>query len=289
MQFISEYEMFFEFSTDETTQTPDEIYSAWCADEGVSETLNQLGQLNADDTGYLMSMQGRYVMPWANTDEIGFSTEGSFEFFNNPPALNASSKPITIPGVSRMYSTDANIGRVGMTFHPPYDAGSEGVLGVITDDFMMMKGRITLDGKPPVYFAAKFVFGISQEIYFLNKYTSSIPIYVFDISPTNTISNRQTIITLPANADVTTIVSCDYSIGTMQGTVIDEAGSPAARRVRIHDRESGRIVGEAYSGEDGMFTIGVYAINKGPFYVIAFDDDDAPDLNALIFDRVMLP
>jgi hypothetical protein len=289
MQFVSEHGMFFSFSVDETTQTPDEIYSAWCADEGVSETLNQLGGLNGDDGAYLVSMQGRYVMPASRTDRIGFSTEGSFEFFNSPPAANASRISISIPGVSRMYSTAANIGRVGMTFHPPYDAWSDGVLGVITDEFMIMKGSITRSGKPPVYFAARFVFGISQEIYFLNKYSSSVPIYIFDISPSNSISNRQTITTLPANADVTTRVSSNYSIGTMQGTVIDEAGNPAVRRVRIHDRESGRVVGEADSGEDGMFTIEVYAVNKGPFYVIAFDDDDAPDLNALIFDRVMLP
>lgn len=289
MQFISQYKMFFTFSTDETTQTPDEIYSAWCADAGVSETLNQLGGLDGDDTGYLVSMQGRYVMPASKNDKIGFSSEGSFEFFNYPLSPSAGSASISIPGVGRMYSTTANVGRVGMTFHPNYDAGSSGVLGVITDDFMMMKGRITRIGNPPVYFAAKFVFGISQEIYFLNKFNASIPIYVFDISPANTISNIQTLITLPANANVTTKVSSTYSIGTMQGTVIDEAGSPAARRVRIHDRESGRIVGEADSGEDGIFIIEVYAINKGPFYVIAFDDDDAPDLNALIFDRVMLP
>ena len=69
------------------------------------------------------------------------------------------------------------------------------------------------------------------------------------------------------------------------GAII-EAGSPAARTVRVHNRSTGALVTSKVSdSEDGSFEI-TYVPNES-LYIVALDNDTGDDYNALIYDRVL--
>lgn len=69
------------------------------------------------------------------------------------------------------------------------------------------------------------------------------------------------------------------------GIVLDAAGVGAERRIYVHQRSTGKLVGSAMSSSSGTFEITVPILDE--VYVVAVDDDAGVDYNALIFDRVL--
>ncbi|UTV87540.1 hypothetical protein KDX00_03270 [Cobetia amphilecti] len=71
--------------------------------------------------------------------------------------------------------------------------------------------------------------------------------------------------------------------GVIAGTVLDIQAQPVSRRVRVHDRITGRIVREAWSGADGKYRFTDLDPRRA-FYVMAFDY--TLQQNAVVSDNV---
>ena len=69
------------------------------------------------------------------------------------------------------------------------------------------------------------------------------------------------------------------------GIVLDDAGVGAERKIYVHQRSTGKLVGAAMSSSSGTFEITVPILDE--VYVVAVDDDAGVAYNALIFDRVL--
>ena len=69
------------------------------------------------------------------------------------------------------------------------------------------------------------------------------------------------------------------------GIVFDDAGVGAERKIYVHQRSTGKLVGAAMSSSSGTFEITVPILDE--VYVVAVDDDAGVAYNALIFDRVL--
>jgi hypothetical protein len=70
----------------------------------------------------------------------------------------------------------------------------------------------------------------------------------------------------------------------LRGTVY-EAGAPVRRRLRLHQRSTGRPIREVVSGDDGVYDIQGIAFDQ--YYVVAFDYGAEP-VNAAISDQLIL-
>jgi hypothetical protein len=70
------------------------------------------------------------------------------------------------------------------------------------------------------------------------------------------------------------------------GEVQENGVGVPGRLVRMYNRRTGDYVGEAVTNADGEFIIPAQDPNL-PHFVVAFDDDESPNYNAKIFDRVM--
>ena len=71
--------------------------------------------------------------------------------------------------------------------------------------------------------------------------------------------------------------------GVIAGTVLDIQAQPVSRRVRVHDRITGRIVREAWSGADGKYRF-TDIDPRLATYVMAFDH--TLQQNAVVSDNV---
>lgn len=87
-------------------------------------------------------------------------------------------------------------------------------------------------------------------------------------------------------------ISCLYSVAMsntghtkITGTIRDGAGAGVARTVRVYARADGRLLGETISASDGSYTCPLYGGELEEVFVMALDDDTAPDYNAPIVDR----
>lgn len=69
------------------------------------------------------------------------------------------------------------------------------------------------------------------------------------------------------------------------GIVLDDAGVGAERKIYVHQRSTGKLVGAAMSSSSGTFEVTVPILDE--VYVVAVDDDAGVAYNALIFDRVL--
>lgn len=73
--------------------------------------------------------------------------------------------------------------------------------------------------------------------------------------------------------------------GKVSGIVLDDAGVGAERKIYVHQRSTGQLVGTAMSSSSGAFEVTVPILDE--VYVVAVDDDAGVAYNALIFDRVL--
>ena len=71
--------------------------------------------------------------------------------------------------------------------------------------------------------------------------------------------------------------------GVIAGTVLDIQAQPVSRRVRVHERATGRIVREMWSGTDGKYRF-TDLDTRIAFYVMAFDH--TLQQNAVVSDNV---
>lgn len=85
-----------------------------------------------------------------------------------------------------------------------------------------------------------------------------------------------------------------YSVGTSNtghtkvvGTVRNGAGIGVARIVRVYSRATGRLLGDTTSASDGTYSCPLYGGELEQVFVLALDDDTAPDYNAPIVDHQM--
>lgn len=69
------------------------------------------------------------------------------------------------------------------------------------------------------------------------------------------------------------------------GTVRDGAGVGVARVVRVYSRADGRLLGNTTSASDGTYACPLFGGELEEVFVIALDDDSAPDYNAAIVDK----
>jgi hypothetical protein len=78
-----------------------------------------------------------------------------------------------------------------------------------------------------------------------------------------------------------------YAATYISGTVRDDQGNPAKRKVFAFDRSNGALAGKTDSSEvDGTFRIDFGAMQLTKCFVVALDDDLNVEYNALIIDRI---
>lgn len=288
MDFTTSDGAFTKLTTSTTATTPQNLYTQWCQDLNVSSTGSDAGNLDVDDSGFIIrATSGMPLRPSSEANRLGFASEGMIEIYKAFPNDAATNVGINIPNISRMYSTNSNVSRMAISFHPPYDAGSSGVKVRLTPQYMLMSGDIQRDGQIVSFaFKAKYREGFQLALKTSNG-TATVPIYIFEIGANNsTISNQQQLASINQNDASTLIINGDYRYGTLSGTVIDEAGNPAQRKIRVYDRSMGTLLAETISNSDGTYSLP--ALINGEMYAVALDDDTPPSLNALIFDRITL-
>ena len=86
-----------------------------------------------------------------------------------------------------------------------------------------------------------------------------------------------------ANGTPTGGVSDPARMGVIAGTVLDIQAQPVSRRVRVHERSTGRIVRETWSDADGKYRFTDLDPRRA-FYVMAFDH--TLQQNAVVSDNV---
>ncbi|WP_176493342.1 carboxypeptidase-like regulatory domain-containing protein [Cobetia sp. 5-25-4-2] len=86
-----------------------------------------------------------------------------------------------------------------------------------------------------------------------------------------------------ANGTATGGVSDPARMGVIAGTVLDIQAQPVSRRVRVHERATGRIVRETWSDADGKYRF-TDLDPRIAFYVMAFDH--TLQQNAVVSDNV---
>jgi hypothetical protein len=66
---------------------------------------------------------------------------------------------------------------------------------------------------------------------------------------------------------------------------ITEDGSPAAKRLRLYDQETGHLVAETFSNVSGVYTFNDVSTSNA-YYIVAFDEDGSPMKNAQVLDKI---
>ena len=75
------------------------------------------------------------------------------------------------------------------------------------------------------------------------------------------------------------------SASTVSGIIKDANGDPCSRKVYVYDRATGALIGSDISNvSTGTYSAGVTSSSA---FIVALDDDMAPDLNAIIVDRIV--
>lgn len=284
MDFLTSDGGFTKITTGSDSDHPGTIYKNWCTELGLTSTN---AGFDADDTAWLIRVSpGQNIRAFGTTDKLGFSSEGTIEIFKAEPSGSAS-QYVTIPNISRAYTTTASVPRMCISFHPGYDSGSASTKRAQNDRYFLLSGVINRSSptNPTVYFALRLEYGVGFTLALKLAYKDSIPIYVFEIGADNSTITQQSLIARLSSSDANTLmVNGDYRYGTLSGTVIDEAGLPAQRKIRCYDRASGKLLYKTQSNVDGSYAIP--ALTDGEMYVVALDDDSPPSLNALILDRI---
>lgn len=290
MDFTTSDGAFTKLTTLTAVTTPQNLYAQWCQELNVSSIGSDADNLDSDDKGFLVrAPSGNPIRPLSEANRLGFSSEGMIEIYKDIPSDTATSVSINIPNTNRMYTTKANVPRMAISFHPTgVDLASIGVKVRLTPQYMLMQGLLQRGGSQSVDFAAKFKYREGFQIALKTENGSaSVPIYVMEIGADNaTITNQQLLITIKQSDTSTLIIDGDYRYGTLSGTVIDESGHPAQRKIRVYDRLTGNLLAETTSKSDGTYSLP--AVINGEMYAVALDDDTPPSLNALIFDRITL-
>lgn len=72
-----------------------------------------------------------------------------------------------------------------------------------------------------------------------------------------------------------------------KGNVQDAAKKPAAHcHVRAYNRETGQLIGQGISNTDGTYQFPIAATKGDEIYMVCLDNEQAPDFEARIIDRI---
>lgn len=264
---------------------PSNQYVAWATEYGFPTTGTDYA-MDGDDAAFCIPAPS-FI---GTGNFFTLISEGGFELpltASNLMLPTNASTPLSIPGISRYYTTTGmSVTRLGLSFHPPYDTGTSGVKVRRDERRLLCGGLISLGSGQVVDFALL----IDKQELFFDLYLStgggsSFPIYALELGASGYVAGSQVLVaTMPANSKLQ--VHGALHSGLIGGHVYDAAGAGAARVVRAYLRSSGDLSGAVTSSAgDGSFVI--KTAHPGEHYVVALDDDAAPDFNALIFDRVV--
>lgn len=263
-----------------TTKSLDDLYSAWLADFQGATTA--YATLSADDGASLLQAP----VLWKNgPDKITLSYECGVEISTTLFSGNPASYQATIAGVSRYYSMNTGL-RLAIIYHPPnVDSGITSIAGSYNPKLSVLRGSHNR-GSENVQFVLRVIAGRQIDIAVKNTAQAAglpVKLVVFDGT---TVKSNLDLVTIAQGA--TLLVTCSLYGGTVSGSVVDQAGLPASRAVRIHNRDNGEVIGEGMSDNSGRYSIPVVAFAGTVMYVVALDDDTPPVTNAVIADRIVL-
>lgn len=145
----------------------------------------------------------------------------------------------------------------------------------------------TFDEEEWVYSAPSGYISIEQDTFSLTAYTTDPMSYmIFGEEPDDAGDWNCNATELPENNHTAAIAFPAGPVKTLAGEVQEDSVGVEGRLVRVYNRRTGELVGEARTNATGDFVIP--AIDPTlPHFIVAFDDDVAPDYNAKIYDNVI--
>lgn len=93
--------------------------------------------------------------------------------------------------------------------------------------------------------------------------------------------------TIQARAYNSPVVSQNNVHYRIKGTVKREGSAAGGKTLRLYDRDSGVLIGETQSEQTGKYQFDTQLKKDSKYYVIAFDDMNAPDMQAVIHDALV--
>lgn len=78
-------------------------------------------------------------------------------------------------------------------------------------------------------------------------------------------------------------------LSTVSGSVEDAAGAIAPNcKIFMFRRSDGRLLGNTISDSNGNYTMNTHALSGDSVFMVCLDDDNAPDFEGIIYDRVTI-
>ncbi|EED38166.1 TPA: hypothetical protein UN285_000424 [Stenotrophomonas maltophilia] len=261
-------------------RTLDAIFSQWAADVVNPTPYTAIG---GDDGISLIDAPALWP---GGRDSLSVAYEGGIEvtplYFGAGTSFTAN---LASNGINRYQSMDTGR-RVALIYHPTgLDSGLSEFSGIRNSVVGLFRGSYNRTGEG-VKFVARAVAGKRVEVAVDNTAAAAgVTVKAVVFAGTSVVSVAD-VGTIPRGQRY--LIQMTTRGGAVSGTVVDQAGAPAARRVVIHERETGSVVGRGMSGTDGRYSIDVSLLPGKVMYVIALDDEVAPLTNAVIADRVVL-
>ncbi|MFG9301280.1 hypothetical protein ACEP1V_11425 [Pseudomonas aeruginosa] len=271
---------FIAVSMELTTKTLDELQAEWIS--GFEGSTTGYPAASGEDGATLIS-----VPPlWLNgATQAVYSWECGIELVPYPFSGTPAAYSASVPGVNRYYSMNVGL-RAAIIYHPTGgDSGLTSITGSYDADLSVFRAKHNRTGEN-VEVVARLVRGRQLEIAIKNSaQTAGLPVKVAILNGT-TVASVVDISNIALGA--VGLVTCSIYGGTVSGIVVDQAGDPATRIVRAHERSTGAVLGETRSNASGEYELPVIAKSGTTMYVIALDDETPPLTNAVIADRIVL-
>lgn len=270
---------FYGFSTLMSDNSPRKIYESWCESYQLTDfNKSDVIVTRQDDTSIHIDLKHpvrNHYQSW-----ISLCSEGGIGF-GSMFSLKALHSHIPIPNVARMYYNIKGNNHQLITFHPEGDQDITDVVVKLLDHATLIFGTMQREHK--VQFAIKIT---ENGFEIAIQGNANIPVYFNDFSFDFNLSSQHKIAQMTANNPQSLIIACKYIVGYLSGKVIGKRGEPAKRRIIVHNRKDGMVVGSTESGDDGNFVVGVETDEL--CYIVSLDNDEPPTVNSLIFDRVQV-
>ncbi|HEJ5942497.1 hypothetical protein ACPTK4_15875 [Pseudomonas aeruginosa] len=271
---------FIAVSMELTPKTLDEFQAEWAA--GFEGSTTAYPSVSGDDGATLINVPTLWP---SGAWQAVYSWECGIELAPYPFSGTPSHYAASIPGVSRYYSMNIGL-RVAIIYHPTgADSGLTSFTGSYDAGLSVFRAKHNRSSEN-VELVARLIAGRQLEIAIKNSaQAAGLPIKVVVLNGTTVVS----VVDVASVAlGAVGLVTCSIYGGTVAGTVVDQAGEPATRIVRAHERSTGAVLGETRSNASGQYELPVVAKVGTEMYVIALDDETPPLINAVIADRIVL-
>lgn len=94
-------------------------------------------------------------------------------------------------------------------------------------------------------------------------------------------------IQLTANCESLNVYCLRSKVSIARGYVEDAVGGPAKNcKVFMYKRSTGELLGSSITGLDGKYEMITTALGGDTVFMVCLDDDDAPDFEGLVYDRI---